>query len=344
MNWEIIGHGHIINYLEHAIVNDRLAHAFLFYGPKQLGKKKLAMQFAKILLCCQNKFDSLEKINPIDLNQKFPCGSCEHCVEFDKGTHPDFYALEKNKQEKNISVDQIRELRSQLSNKSFFKSYKIVIIENAESMSLAASNSLLKTIEEPRGKTVIILTAESLSALPKTILSRTQKIKFLPVSTKEIYDYLIRHKKIEHKEASDIANISQGRPGRSIIFASSQHLWKIYNDNINTFFKLISATDYQKIGFVENLLEKQKKIIDKNNIIFPMLNLWQTLFRDILLLKNDLSVKIVNSKVRTELETLEPYFTIIKLYQIDKILEQTKKYLKQNVNPRLVLENLVLNF
>ena len=333
MNWDIIGHKHITNYLEQAIINDRLAHAFLFYGPKQLGKKKLARQFAKILLCYNDK-----------ISENVPCGQCEQCLEFDKGAHPDFYVIEKNKQEKNISVEQIRELRSQLIGKSFFKSYKIAIIEGAENMSLSASNGLLKTLEEPLGKTVIILVAENLYSLPKTILSRSQKIKFLPVPNKEIYNYLVSHNKLEHKEALDLANLSQGRPGRSVIFSTVPHLWKIYTDNLNTFFKLVSAEDYQKISFVQSMLEKQEKIIDKNNIIFSMLNLWQTLFRDIVLLKNELSGKIINSKVKIELQRLEPYFSLSRLYKIDNNIEQTKRYLKQNTNPRLVLENLVLNF
>lgn len=334
MNWQIIGHQQITNYLEQAILNERLAHAWLFYGSKQLGKRKLAKQFAKILLCSHQ-----------DKNKKsIPCEQCEQCIEFNKGTHPDVYIIEKGKQEKNISVEQIRELRNKLINKSFFKSYKIAIIEGAEFLSLAAANALLKTLEEPLGKTVIILVAESLSSIPKTLLSRSQKIKFLAVATKDIYNYLAGQKKFNDKEILDFANLSQGRPGRAVIFSSNSHLWKVYLGNLNTFFKLISASDHEKINFVEIFLSSQKKITDQNNLILPMLNLWQSLFRDILLLKNDLSAKIINSKVKSELNQLTPYFSLEKLQQINSKIEQTRTYLKQNANPKLVLENLVLNF
>ena len=337
MNWQVIGHKHITSYLEQAIISDRLVHAWLFHGPRMIGKKKLAKQFSKTLLCYQgqeNK-DGLENI---------PCNECEQCVEFDKKIHPDFFTVEKGKQDKNISVEQIRELKTKLSSKSLFKSYKVAIIYDADSLSLSASNALLKTLEEPLGKTIIILIAEKISILPKTILSRTQKIKFLPVAQKEIYEYLIKERKVEHDLALNLASLADGKPERATIFLNNQALLQSYTNNLNTFFKLISAKEHQKISFVEELIGEQKKIADKVRIVLPLLNLWQTIFRDMLLLKFSSSGKIINNKAKQELMKLEPYFSAEKLHMININIEKTKKYLNQNVNPKLALENLVLNF
>jgi DNA polymerase III subunit delta' len=337
MNWQVIGHKHITSYLEQAIISDRLVHAWIFYGPKLIGKKKLAKQFTKTLLCYQGQEEKK------DLNN-IPCNQCEQCVEFDKKIHPDFFTVEKGKEDKNISVEQIRELKGKLSSKSLFKSYKIAIIYDADSLSLSASNALLKTLEEPLGKTIIILIAEKVDTLPKTILSRTQKIKFLPVAQKEIYNYLIKEKNVEHDLALNLASLADGKPERAMIFLNNQALLQSYTNSINTFFKLISAKEHQKISFIEELIGEQKKIADKVRVVSPLLNLWQTMFRDILLLKFSSSAKIINMKAKQELIRLEPYFSAEKLHLINVNIEKTKRYLNQNVNPKLALENLVLNF
>ncbi|MFH1610858.1 MAG: DNA polymerase III subunit delta' [Patescibacteria group bacterium] len=337
INWQVIGHKHITSYLEQAIISDRLVHAWLFHGPKMIGKRKLAKQFAKTLLCFQGH-ENKENLNNI------PCNQCEQCVEFNKKIHPDFFTVEKGKQEKNISVEQIRELKNRLSSKSLFKSYKIAIIYNADSLSLSASNALLKTLEEPLGKTIIILIAQKIDTLPKTILSRTQKIKFLPVAQKEIYEYLIKERNVEHNLALNLASLADGKPERAMIFLNNQALLQSYTNSINTFLKLISAKEHQKISFVEELIGDQKKIADKINIISPLLNLWQTMFRDILLLKFSSSAKIINISAKQELIKLGPYFSSEKLHGINVNIEKTKRYLNQNVNPKLALENLILNF
>jgi len=341
MNWQIIGHQNIIKFLENCIFSGRLSHAFLFYGQKQIGKKEVAKQFAKALLCYEGRRVGL-KNKKDQLN--IPCNSCENCIEFDKKTHADFYWLEKGKQDKNITVEQIRELRMSLASRSFFKSYKVAIISGAEFMSLSAANALLKTLEEPKGKTVIILIADKTETIPKTILSRTQKIKFLPVAKKDIYDYLLKVKELDRARALELSSISAGRPGRALLFAQYPEFWQRYILTVNNFFKLLSSKRHEKINFVANLFEDNKKLVVQVNTVLPLLNLWQLLLRDILLLKLSLSDKIINSRVTGELEKLEPFFNLNKIKFLNSRIEETKILLNQNTNPKLVLENLLLDF
>lgn len=339
MNWSIIGHQNILKYLENSIVNKRLAHAYLFYGPKNVGKKETAMQFVKALLCYEHQKEE----NIADL-KTVPCGECEFCREVGKKTHPDFFWLEKTGGDKNISVEQIREIKDKLSAKSFFKSYKIAIISGAEEMSLSAANALLKVLEEPRGRTIIILIAERIDHLPKTIISRSQKIHFLPVGKKEIYEFLIKEKKIPRESAWPLATLSHGRPGLALSYFKNKDLWQKYLDNLNTFFKLISAKNHEKIKFAEVLFSEKGTMTEQNELLFPLIGFWQTIFRDILLSKLGLSDIIINSKIKQELERLAPYFDANRLVKINRNLESSKLYLRQNANPRLVLENILLNF
>lgn len=185
---DIIGHKNITSFLEKSVKNGEISHAYLFYGPSHLGKKAVASHFAEVILG-----------RPI-------------------ANHPDVYLVGRERDEKesklakNISIEQIRELERKLSLSSFLNSYKIGIIEEAETMSEEAANSLLKTLEEPTPKTVIILLSTSTSALPATIVSRCQTLKFLPVAKEKIYDHLL-NLGAGRDEARDLSGISFGKPG-----------------------------------------------------------------------------------------------------------------------------------
>ena len=228
MTWNIIGHNSITDLLESAIKNDKLSHAYLFYGPKSIGKKTLVKKFIENLMCYDD-----------DKNKKeIPCEKCNACSQIQKNLHSDITWLKKEKDKKDITVEQIRQLEEKLSVSSFFKSYKIAIIENAEQMNLASANALLKTLEEPTKKTIIILITSQISKIPKTILSRTQKIKLLSVPNKIIYDHLISQK-IDHSHSLELANLSFGRPGRALIFSYAPELWQSYLNQVDLFFKLI---------------------------------------------------------------------------------------------------------
>ncbi|MDD5290057.1 MAG: DNA polymerase III subunit delta' C-terminal domain-containing protein [Patescibacteria group bacterium] len=339
MNWSLIGHKNILKYLENSIESKRLAQAYLFYGPKNVGKNETAMQFVKALLCYEHQKEE----GRADL-KTVPCGACEFCREVGKKIHPDFFWLAKETGDKNISVEQIREIKDKLSAKSFFKSYKIAIISGAENLSLSAANALLKVLEEPRGRTIIILIAERIDGLPKTIVSRSQKIHFLPVGKKEIYEFLIKEKNVPRESAWPIATLSGGRPGVALSYLKNKDLWQKYLDNLNTFFKLVSAKNHEKIKFAEALLSEKGTLLEQSEALFPLLGFWQTIFRDILLSKLGLSDIIINSKIKSELERLAPYFEADRLVKINRDLENSKLYLRQNANPRLVLENILLNF
>lgn len=334
MNWQIIGHQKITSYLENTLLNGRLAHAFLFYGQKQLGKREVARQFAKAILCYE------KKSTKDNINNNTPCEKCESCLEFDKKTHPDFYWITKASTDKNIGVGQIRELKNSLANRSFFNSYKVAVVDGAHELSMGAANGLLKTLEEPLGKTVIILIAEKLNSLPATIISRTQKIKFLPVAKKDIYDFLMT-KNLDRDLVLHVANLANGRPGRALGFINNPEAWSKYLVSINYFFKIFASKKYEKIALINSLLS-EKKLIDQVEIILPLLDFWQMLFRDILLLKLEQSDKIINSKAGHELERLANYFSLEKLLKINTHIEIAKSHLAKNVNVKLILENFLL--
>jgi DNA polymerase-3 subunit delta' len=140
----------------------RLPQALLVHGPAGVGKRRLAQLFAHKLLCAGPG--------------EFACGHCPGCRLFAAGTHPDYITVEPAEPGKAIGVDRVRQLIADLALKSQYGGYRVVVFHPAQAMNLSAANALLKTLEEPAERTLMLLLAESLSTLPATILSRCQKL------------------------------------------------------------------------------------------------------------------------------------------------------------------------
>lgn len=146
----------------------RMPHALLLAGPTGLGKQRFAQSLAQALLCER----------PQDEGRA--CGACRACRLFLSGAHPDFLRLAPEEAGKAILVEPMRELCAALTLKSQYGGYKTALITPAERMNAAAANSLLKTLEEPAGQTVLMLVSARPSALPATIRSRCQALIFKP--------------------------------------------------------------------------------------------------------------------------------------------------------------------
>ena len=150
--------------IEKSIYNNRLAHALLLTGQAGLGKKQFASDISASVLCQ----------SPSAHQQA--CGQCNSCQLIESESHPDVLVVAAEAKGKAIKVDQIRHVSEVLNQSSQKAGYKVVIIESAESMNISASNALLKSLEEPAGKSLLILTTEG--QLIPTITSRCSQINF----------------------------------------------------------------------------------------------------------------------------------------------------------------------
>jgi len=328
--WPIVGHKNIIDFLQKSIVNDKIAHAYLFYGPEHIGKTIVAENFIASLLC-QNQRDTI------------PCGKCIYCQQFFKGIHPDVYFIEKEKDKKNISIEQIRDLRHKLNLRSFLNSYKIALIKGAENLNKQAFNSFLKTLEEPSQRAIIILITQNISFFPKTILSRCQLVKFLPVATSEISKYLIKHFKLDEKKAQNLAHFSLGRPGIAINFFQEPNLLKDYQTEIQEFIEIIKGNLQRKFQIIGHLFS-ETKFLESIDIFQKKLLIWSLIIRDLILIKTDSDNFMVNNFIKDNLIKLADKYSQQELITILSEINKTKKYLSQNINPRLAVENLMFLF
>ena len=178
---KIVGNRDIKKSLENAIKIGKISHSYLFIGTQGIGKKKIAKEFSKAILC---------------LN-KNECNSCKSCIEFDSENNPDFQIIES--QGTSIKIEQIRELQKKVAEKPIISDKKIYIIDECDKMTKEAQNCLLKTLEEPPQYVIIILIGANESAILSTVKSRCSVIHFQNISDEEISTYLKQNLNVEIK-------------------------------------------------------------------------------------------------------------------------------------------------
>lgn len=324
--WPVIGHSKIVDYLQHCLDTSQLAHAYLLVGPAQVGKTTVARFLVDELVYGKTTplFASSDPSTP-----RF---------------HPDIHWLDRemnektSKLKKNISVEQVRQLQNKLSLHSFLNTKKVGVVASAQNLSLEAANSLLKTLEEPTPNTILILIAEDISYLPQTIVSRCQVLKFLPVASQEIFDHLLTLK-IERKKAKHIAQMSFGRPGLALGFTENSEAYAERLAAGRNFLFLLKASTVDRFKAVDELV-KNSALED----LYQTLNLWQSFLRDVMLTKYMSENFIAHASLHADITKLTAVYGRGSVLQLFKQLNQTKVYLKANVNPRLAFENLILNF
>ncbi len=173
---EVIGQEHIVKTLKNAIKLNRISHAYIFAGPRGVGKTTIARILTKILNCK----------NPQDFE---PCNKCENCLEIDKSSFPDMYEIDAAS---NRGIDDIRAIRDNIGYQPIKGKFKVYIIDEAHMLTKEAFNALLKTLEEPPPRNMFILATTELFKIPDTIKSRCQVFIFKPPTKSQIKDYIIR--------------------------------------------------------------------------------------------------------------------------------------------------------
>jgi DNA polymerase III subunit delta' len=209
------------------IKQNKIAHAYLFLGNDGVGRKKTAMEFAKVLNCQGDE-------------------NCQSCRKIDKGIHPDVQLVDFEWQarfedkdlqlQKSIKIDTVRELQKRVNLKPGEGKWRVFIIEPAEKITLEAANSLLKTLEEPPAWTLMILLAKNKENLLPTIVSRAQVINFGPLDTKDIRDFLITKYGTDKEKAETLAVKAEGSLGAAVRLLESDDgaisgLWSRFREN-----------------------------------------------------------------------------------------------------------------
>ena len=279
----IIGHQKQQNFLKRIVSSGKIPHALLFTGPEELGKKTIALEL----------ISSIFKDNLLN--------------------HPDFRLIEPETGQ--IKIAQIRDLNWKLSLKPIKAPLFGAVIDKAHSMTLEAQNCFLKTLEEPKTKSLLILITEHSNYLLPTIISRCENLKFYPVKNEEINLYL-EQREVPKENIKEIIEFSLGRPGKAVNFLKNPEKLEERKKKIEKLKKISNSPFSLRFKYIKEL--------SKEEDLRETLDIWLSYFRrNLLFAKNNENLLKIKSILDSIQETI--------------FLTSTT-----NVNPRLALEILIM--
>ena len=327
--YNIIGHNLQIESLKRAHDQNRVSHAYLFYGPDGVGKKRVALEFAKLVNC-------LEK----ESKNEGPGCDCNSCKKIAKGIHPDVFLIEY-KGIQDIKVEQIREeVEERLYFKPFEGRYKVAIVDEAHRMNTSAQNAFLKTLEEPPIDSIIILvTSQSQSLLP-TIRSRCQMVRFDVMPEEIIMEEITKRTEFSQDDAIVIARLSEGNLGKALNLDSSildrrkELITKLSNVNSNFASSILGIVESMPMG-------SSNDDFDNLRMYLEIIMLW---LRDLVHIKIGLEDEMLTNR-----DLIEISKDFAAKSSVDNILDKlnyveqvTESIFRLNANRQIALENLVL--
>jgi DNA polymerase III subunit delta' len=329
----INGHDLQKNLLRRAVAEERVSHSYLFWGLDGVGKRLVALGFAKILNC-------LTPVSTTDVNSNKAGCDCNPCRKIDKGIHPDVFVIEY-KGLRDIKVDQIREdVEERLYFKPFEGRYKVAIVDEADRMSHSAQNAFLKTLEEPPDESIIILLTSSPQSLLPTIRSRCQSLRFEGIPNELIVEELKSRRGLSSEESMMMAFLSEGSLGRALNL--DDEVISVRNELINRLSRVESDFASSVLGVVESILRgSSNDDNEKLKIYLELILLW---LRDLINLKIGLDEDLLmNKDLISVSREYANRFSLEKILEKVNFVEQvSNSILRLNANKQIALENLVL--
>lgn len=337
----LIGHADALAWLRGALAANRLAHAYLITGPRSVGKRTFALEFARALNC----------LAPAAADRADH--SCQHCRLVERGVHPDVRVVRRAPERRLISlkpsatsgatreyVDNVAFIQSDAQLKPVMGRSKVYVIVNAEELAEDAGNRLLKTLEEPAPFVVFLLTAVERGGVLPTIASRCQEIRLRPSPRAELADALIVSG-TGPERAHQLAALSGGRQGWAVSAARDATLFEQQQTYSRQLVEALSGSRLDRLVRARALSERWPS---QPETVRETLRVWLSWWRDVLLVQLGLVQRIVH------LDVDEQAALTAAAQEVDRVatrqallsIQQTLFDLDTNVNARLALDLLLL--
>ena len=323
---DVIGHDRQKVLLEAAVLHDRVAHAYLFHGEAHIGKRLVAVRLAQALNC----------ESQMDPGAPKGCGPCRSCQQIEARTHPDFQLVEPDQELANpqIKIEQVREIESQIIYRPLIGRFKIVLIDEADRLTLGAANALLKTLEEPPAHSVFILITSRPFALPGTIQSRCQCLRFVPPAQTQVEAALILKRNMPPHDARLLALATQARIGEALHTEIAS-----LRQTQEEFQTLLSPSSLRSMTRLLSVAETLAKA-DRASEAFEWIAQW---CRDLLLVKVGADRRLImNSDRLAQFTELADGVRTDVLLDVLAHIEEIQRAATRNVNAQLGLETVLL--
>lgn len=363
---QIPGQKDIIGKLLRSVQEERVSHALLFTGPEGCGSLALALAYSRYIQC-ENR------------SETDSCGVCKSCVKHEKMIHPDVHfifpvvkakvtdpvsenfigewrefvrkgpffsinhwldCLDVGNAQGGIFASEASEIIKKLSLKSFESDYKIMIIWLPEKMAPVTSNKLLKMIEEPPGKTVIILVSDEPDKLIPTILSRCQMVKIPSFTNHETAEYLIQRFNITPEKASDLARVANGNIIRAIGLCEDEESTRANLNYFKSLMRFAWKRDILSIVSWSEEIAATGREAQKNFILFSLRLLRENLMLTLDQLKNGL---VFLTGEESEFSgKFHPFITAENIYNLTGEFNLVHTHIEANGNARIIFLDLGL--
>ena len=334
--WTVAGQDDAIAVLTNAASSGRVAHAYLFAGPRHTGKTLTALQFAQRLNC---------------VGDEPPCGRCRQCEKIASGTHPDVEIITLGglcddgdhnhtaADSRGIRICQIRRLEQVISRAPFEGRFRVQIIEPAESLNREAEVALLKTLEEPPPNVVLILIAEHEDQLLETVRSRVRRVAFNGMTKSDIERALRSRWDVDASRAAELARLSGGRLGWAILALHDERMLEQREVALAKAEELAGAPVADRFAYAGDLGGGYAK--DRAGVQ-SALEMWQEWWRDILLIAAGREDRAVHRDRLDRLHVVAAACDPAAAARALRAITDARQQLDENASPILALEVMML--
>jgi DNA polymerase-3 subunit delta' len=336
-NWHIIGHEWAVDYLRRSVAAGRDAHSYLFIGPAGVGKSLLALRLAQALNC--------------DTPHTAPCLQCRACRRIEHGNYPDVRITgmaaqaaglkpEEAARQKELKIDTVREWQRDINLRPYEGRRRVFILHDAEYLNEESSNALLKTLEEPPPFATLVLVANRDNMLA-TITSRCQILRLRPLPRQQVARALTTLWQIPQDQATLIAAWSDGLIGWALRLAHTPEEIEQRQNRLSALLEIQNQPRHLAFRWAEERSQEYRS--GQQALVLEWLELWQSWWRDVLLMSVGCPESITHMDRRADLEREAQRYELPEISRFIQRLGETTQQLRENVNPQLALEHTVLH-